>query len=188
MTTATVCGPMWPKETPRLAMTRENSEIWARLRVATKAARLPPPVRAISGKMVAKREKMVKPTTRATGPIMEAVGTMIFIPSDTKNSVMKKSRSGSVLAVTWIEYGNAAIDSPATSAPISFDSPIALAPAATTAHHPIDTASTISGFVAIDVNTRRSTYFDTSSTPTTSPALPSTALTIGPTDGLAKFG
>ena len=70
---------------------------------------------------------------------------------------MKKSRSGSVLAVTWIEYGNAAIDSPATSAPISLESPSALAPAATAAQYPIDTANTISGFIAIDAKTRLST-------------------------------
>ena len=34
------------------------------------------------------------------------------MPSDTKNSVRKKSRSGSVLAVTWMLYGNAAMLSP----------------------------------------------------------------------------
>jgi hypothetical protein len=41
-------------------------------------------------------------TSPSTMPIMSTRGAEICIPSDTKNRVRKKSRSGSVLAVTWM--------------------------------------------------------------------------------------
>ena len=52
--------------------------------------------------MLRNRLTIVNTTITATSPIIDALGAMICIPSDTKNSVRKKSRSGRVLAVTWM--------------------------------------------------------------------------------------
>ncbi len=99
--------------------------------------------------MLRKRETTVKTTMTATMPIIDACGAMIFMPSETKKSVRKKSRRGRVLAVTWMLYGKAAMLRPATSAPISFESPIHPAAPATAAHQPMLRATTISGALAI---------------------------------------
>src|SRR5215207_1439680 len=115
-------------------------------------------------------------------------GAVIFMPSDMKKSVRKKSRSGSVLAVTWTLYGKAAMLRPATSAPISLDRPSALAAPATAAHQPTLIATTISGALAIDAKIRPRTNLLKQNPAIRSRAVPPIALRIGPIEGLAKFG
>src|SRR5687768_1273127 len=133
--------------------------------------------------MLRNREATVKTTSSATTPAMSQLGAVIFSPSDMKNSVRKKSRSGRVLAVTWMLYGNAPMHSPATSAPISLLSPIAAAPAATAAHHPMETATTSSGALAIDEKIHRRTNLLNAKPATSSTTVHTTALATG-----AKLG
>src|SRR5688500_610426 len=85
-------------------------------------------------------------------------------------------------------YGNAAMLRPAISAPISLDRLIAPASAATPAHQPIETATTISGGRAIEANTHRSTYLENANPTTNRRIVPPTALRIGPADGSARLG
>src|SRR5215213_1698725 len=130
--------------------------------------------------MLRNRDATVKTTSSATMPAMSQLGAVIFSPSDMKNSVRKKSRSGSVLALTWMLYGNAPMHSAATSAPISLLSPIAAALAATAAHQPIDTATTSSGALAIDVKIQRRTNLLNAKPATSSTTVQNTALATGP--------
>jgi len=83
-------------------MTSENSDTCARFRLVMNAVRRPAPDSASSGYTVAKREMMTNATIPATSPAISQRGAVICMPSDTKNSVRKKSRSGSVLAETWM--------------------------------------------------------------------------------------
>src|SRR5687768_1228274 len=138
--------------------------------------------------MLRNRDATVNTTSSATTPAMSQLGAVIFSPSDMKNSVRKKSRSGKVFAVTWMLYGNAPMHSPATSAPISLLRPMAAADAATAAHQPIDTATTISGALAIDEKTHFRTYLLNANPAMSSTTVHASALATGTKLGLAKLG
>ncbi len=82
------------------AMTRENSLICERFRLVMKLVLLPAPVAARRGAIVTKREPNTNNTRMEAMVNSSAVGAIIFMPSEIKKSVRKKSRSGSVFAVT----------------------------------------------------------------------------------------
>jgi hypothetical protein len=58
-----------------------------------------------------------------------------FEPSEMKNIIKKKSRSGLVLAATWVLYGRGASETPARKAPISAENPSFWAKMTKQKHH-----------------------------------------------------
>ena len=121
-------------------------------------------------------------------PTSCGVGIGICMPSATKNSVTKKSRMLTTLATTSRLYGNVEMAMPAISAPISRESPAALAAAQTMKHHASDPIRTSSGSFATERNSRGSSVLlMTSVTATSSTPLPSEPSSL-PNCGFSRFG
>ena len=80
------------------------------------------------------------------------------MPRATKKSTTKKSRMLTALATTSTLYGKLARLTPAISAPISRESPMALAAPAMKKHQPSAVTSTSSGALAMDRNRYGSRY------------------------------
>src|SRR3954464_10227757 len=91
---------IWPAATPVWITTSENSLIWARLIAGSRLARKPCFSRYSGVKVVITRLITVNAAMMSASPITEPFGIGIVMPSATKNSVMKKSRSVVTFAVT----------------------------------------------------------------------------------------
>ena len=91
---------MCPATTPVWITTSENSLICARLIAGSRLARRPCFIRYSGVNVVATRLITVKAAMTSASPITDQPGIGIVMPSATKNSVMKKSRSVVTLAVT----------------------------------------------------------------------------------------
>ena len=95
-------GVVWPDCTPTWTSTSENSLIWARLMAGSeaRAQALPHDVERRERRSRAGSPSVNATRIRAQARAPSRVGTGIVMPSATKNSVMKKSRSDVTLAVT----------------------------------------------------------------------------------------
>src|SRR5581483_4397400 len=102
------------------------------------------------GSSVIRRVARTNPVKRKPRRRRGGVSAGALRPRETKKRVMKKSRMPVILAITSRAYGKAAMESPAISAPISFERPIASAVPETRKHQEIDVINISSGDLAID--------------------------------------
>ena len=116
------------------------------------------------------------------------MGTGIFMPRATKNSVTKKSRTPVTLEMTSDPYGKDEMLRPAMSAPISRDRPRRSAAPLTRKHHPTAEISTSSGRRAAASNTRDSTWRLVRKATATRTAPPAIDQAIVSTPGCARLG
>ena len=91
---------MCPAVMPVWITTSENSLICARLIAGSRLARRPCFSRYSGVKVVTTRLTTVKAAMMSASPITDRLGIGMVMPSATKNSVMKKSRSVVTFAVT----------------------------------------------------------------------------------------
>src|SRR6185436_15360147 len=90
-----------------------------------------------TGQTVAKRVSTTTTDSTAAANSAAPVGTASSMPSDTKKSVTKKSRSDWIFATTSSEYGKVERLTPAISAPIAEEKSAFIAAKQTRKHHEI---------------------------------------------------
>ena len=112
-----------PAALPSASSTSESSLIWDRLIAGSRLPRWPRRNAWSTGTTVRSRLAITNRLTTSIHSAMSHVGTGMDMPRPTKNSVTKKSRRLVTLAMTSSVYGNVDTMTPATSAPISGDSP-----------------------------------------------------------------
>ena len=149
--------PMCSSRTPMVQITSENSEICDRFTAGTTDARMPMRFTSRAGVMVKNRDTTTKTESRTAVTTVETSGRLICVPSATKNNVMKKSRRLTTFAVTSRLYGKVERATPATSAPISLESPSPAETSTSVKHHAKAPSTSSSGRVLMERNSTGST-------------------------------